>query len=411
MDIMTALISREGDLERLRRWRDKDMIKVVTGVRRCGKSTLLSMFATELLAGGVPSDHIVSLHMEDMSVSHLLRDPQAFYHHIAEQLPPQSKSYLFIDEIQLVESFETALNGLTLKFNVDIYLTGSNAQMLSSDLATRLSGRYVEIHLLPLSYIEFAEARQGRGSPTEDLSFPGLYASFMNHGGFPFIQELIGSPQATKDYLEGIISTILIKDVSIRQKIGNVSLLTDVTSFLFSNIGSLTSLRRISDSLGTHGRKPAATTIDSYIDGLVDAFVVYPVRRWDVKGLRYLTGPDKYYAVDTGMRNTLVGYTGGDSGHLLENIVYLELRRRNPHVSIGSVPSGEVDFVTVDGAHHAYYQVCQSVRTPETLARELASLQAIKDNHPKYLLTLDAEPPISHNGIQQIYVLDWLRYP
>ena len=406
---MREYIAREDDLARLRRWRDKEVVKVVTGVRRCGKSTLLTMFADELREEGIASDRIVLINMEDMALAHLLRDAHAFHDHIASLLSTIGRSYLFIDEIQLVESFETAINSLTINFDVDIYVTGSNAQMLSSDLASRLSGRYIEIHLMPLSFSEFTATRLEQSAPGEDLSYPGLYASFIQHGGFPFVQQLIGSPDTVKDYLEGIINTVLIKDVSIRQKVSNIGLLTDVTAFFFHNVGNLTSLRRVADSLGSIGRRPALTTIDTYLDGLVDAFMLYPVRRWNVKGLAFLSGPNKYYAVDTGLRNAMVGYTGGDTGHLLENIVFLELRRRHPDVWVGASPVGEVDFVVPDGANLTYYQVCQSVRSEDTLVRELAPLQSIRDNHPKVLLTLDAEPPISHNGIQQLYALDWLR--
>ena len=405
----TMRVAREEDLSRLRRWRDKDIVKVVTGVRRCGKSTLLEMFADELRAQGTPNNHIVSLNMEDMALAHLLHDPQTFHDYVAGVLPTSAHSYLFIDEVQLVDSFETAINSLALQFDVDIYLTGSNAQMLSSDLATRLSGRYVEIHLLGLSFNEFASARLDRNEKDEDLSYPGLFASFVRHGGFPFVQQLIGDPEAVADYLEGIVNTVLIKDVSVRQKVGNVGLLADVTSYLLHNVGNLTSLRRVADSLVSAGRKPSPSTIDAYLEGLVDAFLIYPVRRWDTKGLKFLTGPEKYYAIDTGLRNAVTGYSGSDSGHLLENIVFLQLRRRHSHVWVGASPEGEIDFVVSDGADLTYYQAARTVRSPDVLARELAPLQAIRDHHPKVLLTMDAEPPIQYNGIRQLYVLDWLR--
>lgn len=407
MDVMK--IVREEDLIRLRRWKDRDIIKVVTGVRRCGKSTLLKMFADELRTQAVPDDTIVELNMEDMALAHLLHDSRAFHDHVAKLLPASAHSYLFVDEVQLVDSFETSINSLALGFDVDIYLTGSNAQMLSSDLATRLSGRYVEIHLLGLSFSEFATARRQLGETGEDLSYPGLFASFVRHGGFPFIQQLIGDPEVVTDYLEGIVNTVLIKDVSVRQKVGNVSLLADVTSYLLHNVGNLTSLRRVADSLTSAGRKPSPSTVDTYLDGLVDAFLLYPLRRWDTKGLKFLTGPEKYYAVDTGLRNAVTGYSGSDSGHLLENIVFLQLRRHHSQVWVGSSPEGEIDFVVSDGADLTYYQVAQTVRDPATLARELAPLQSIKDHHPKALLTMDAEPPIQHNGIRQLYALDWLR--
>ncbi|MDR0284541.1 MAG: ATP-binding protein [Propionibacteriaceae bacterium] len=406
---MAEYIPRETELASLRRWRDKDMVKVVTGVRRCGKSTLLALFAEELRQQGVPDERIVTLNLEDFALSHLLKDPRAFHDHVASLLRPGERTYLFIDEIQLLDAFETALNSLALNHDLDVYVTGSNAQMLSSEIATRLAGRYVEIHLLPLSYAQYAAHRRLIADPEEDLSYPGLYASFVSQGGFPLVQRLAGDPEAVSDYLRGIIDTVLIKDVAIRAKVANVALLTDVTTFLLHNVGNLTSLRRIADTLGTFGRKPSSTTVDSYVSGLVDAFLVYPVRRWDIQGLRLLAGPDKYYAVDPGVRNALVGYAGGDAGHLLENVVYLELRRRHTSVWCGASKAGEIDFVVSEGADLTFYQVAQTVRPPDTLARELAPLQAIRDHHPKRLLTLDAEPPITHDGIQQLYVLDWLR--
>lgn len=409
LDTMNRLVSREVDLARLRQWRDKAVVKVVTGVRRCGKSTLLAMFADELREQGVPPRQIVSLNMEDLGLAHLLHDISGFHDHLLAQLPSGGRSYLFIDEVQLADSFEAAINSILLQRDVDIYVTGSNAQMLSSDLATRLSGRYVEIHLLPLSFGQFADARRLAGVAGEDLSYPGLYASFVANGGFPFVQELVGNTDAVRDYLDGVINTVLIKDVAVRQKVANVALLADVAAYVFHNVGNLTSLRRIAGAAVSRGRGPSASTVDSYVKGLVDAFLVYPVRRWDIKGLRFLDGPDKYYAVDTGLRNAMVGYHGGDVGHLLENVVYLELRRRYTDVRVGALPSGEIDFVVQQGTDVSYFQVAQTVREPATLARELTPLAAIKDHYSKTLLTMDAEPPISHNGIRQIYILDWLR--
>ena len=408
LDSMEHYIARDAELARLRQWRDKDVFKVVTGVRRCGKSTLLAMFANELAADGVPPDRIVRLNLEDFALAHLLGDPRAFHDHVASLLATSGRSYLFIDEVQLADSFETVVNSLALRFDVDVYLTGSNARMLSSELATRLSGRYTELHLLPLSFGEFAAARLAAGIGGEDLSYPGMYASYLRNGGFPLVQQLIPNPKAAFDYLHGILNTVLVKDVSIRQKVSDAGLLIDVASYLFDNIGNLTSRRRIADTLKS-GRHPSPGTVDSYLDGLVDAFLLYPARRWDVKGLRYLVGPDKYYAVDPGLRNAMVGYSGDDTGHLLENVVYLELRRRHADVRVGASPGGEVDFVVVEGGDSTYYQIAQTVRSADALSRELRPLQAIKDHYPKVLLTADPEPPISHDGVRQLYVLDWLR--
>ncbi|MDR0627325.1 MAG: ATP-binding protein [Bifidobacteriaceae bacterium] len=407
--MLSVEVERSRELAALARWRDADLIKVVTGVRRCGKSTLLRQFARRLAAEGVPPERVVSLNMEDFALAPLLNDVRAFHEHVAALLPGRGRSYLFIDEVGLVESFETAVNSLALNFDVDIYVTGSNAQMLSSDLATRLSGRYVEIHLLPFSFAEFIDGRRLAGLEDEDMSYPGLYGSFLRWGGFPFVQSVLPVAEAVRDYLDGLVNTILVKDVAQRRRVAQVGLLRDVATFVLHNVGNLTSLQRIANSLSARGRGPSPNTVDGYLDGLVDAFLVYPLRRWDARGLRHLSGPDKYYAVDTGLRNNLVGYLGGDTGHLLENIAYLELRRRSSEIRVGATPHGEIDFVTVRGSELAYYQVCESVRDPKTLARELAPLQAVGDHHPKTLLTLDPDPPISHAGIRQLYILDWLR--
>lgn len=409
MDTMPQTVPRETDLAKLRPWRDKAVVKVITGARRCGKSTLLAMWADQLRAEGVPADRVLSFNLEDMSLVESLPNPADLHARLLAALPPEGRSYLFIDEVQLADSFEQVLNSVLLHREVDVYVTGSNAQMLSSELATRLSGRYVEIHLLPLSFAQFADGRREFAQSDEDLSYPGLYASYLRHGGFPFIQQLIDTPDAARDYLSGIANTVLVKDVAVRQKVANVALLSDVAAYLMQNTGNLTSLRRVANAADSRGRLPSATTVDSYIQGLVDAFLVYPVRRWDLRGLRFLAGPEKYYAVDTGLRNAMVGYAGGDSGHLLETVVFLELKRRYGDVRVGMSPDGEVDFVVAQGADRTYYQVALTVRDPETLMRELTPLLQIRDHHPKVLLTLDAEPPITHDGVRQLYVLDWLR--
>jgi predicted AAA+ superfamily ATPase len=407
LNVVNELIDRPASLAALRRWRERPVIKVVTGVRRCGKSTLLELFQQELIAGGVAPDHIVSLNLEDFALAHL-GEASALHQYITARLAPSGTTYVFIDEVQLVDQFERVVNSLQLRPQADLYVTGSNARMLSGELATLLSGRYVEIELQPLSLAEFAQARRDRAGAAEDLSPAGLYASYLRFGGFPLVQDLIPDLRASQDYLDGIVSTVLLKDVAVRQNVSSAAMLRDVTGFLFQNVGNLTSLRRVSDSLRSAGRSPSPNTVESYLTGLIDAYLLYPVERWDVKGLRRLSGPAKYYCVDPALRASLVGNTGGDIGHVLENLVFLELHRRHGRVRIGHSSGGEIDFLAGEGVDLAYYQVAASVHDPATLARELGPLQAVRDHRPKFLLTLDPEPPATHDGIVQRPVVEWL---
>jgi predicted AAA+ superfamily ATPase len=344
--------------------------------------------------------------MEDLANAELASDYRKLHEYIVKHLALDGTTYVFLDEIQLVDQFERMADSLLLRPNVDLYLTGSNAALLSGELATLLSGRYVELPLLPLSFAEFVAGR--RQGNTTDTSLTALYAEYIRFGSFPFVLDLIPDVDAVTDYLTGILNTVLFKDVVTRRNIANAASLDDVVRFIFHNIGNLTSLRRISGSLAAAGRTPSPTTIDGYIAGLANAYLIYTARRWDVKGLRYLSGPEKIYTVDSGLRSTLVGFSGGDSGHVLENVVYLELLRRGGQVRVGAVPGGEIDFIVGNGADTAYYQVSLTVHDPNTLEREIKPLRLLRDHHPKYLLTLDQTPPVSHNGIIQLSCLDWL---
>jgi predicted AAA+ superfamily ATPase len=396
------LIRRDSGLTALRRWRDQPVIKVVTGVRRCGKSTLLELFRRDLRADGVRDDQIVSLNLESLDDAALASDFRALHDHVVARAAAEGTTYVFIDEVQVVEDFEKAIDSLHLRPGIDLYVTGSNAMMLSGELATRLSGRYVEVPMTPLSFAEYVV---GRGSGTE---LDRLYQDFSRWGSFPFVTRLIPDADAVADYLEGILSTVLVKDVMVRQKVANALMLRDVVTFLMGNVGSPTSLRRVANTLASAGRRPSPNTVENYLTGLVDAYVMYPLYAYDVKGLRRLDTPAKYYAVDPGLRAAVVGHRGGDVGHVLENVVFLELRRRHKNLWSGRSGDGEIDFVVQEGAQLTYYQVAATVRDSATLARELAPLQAIRDHHPKYLLTLDQDPPTSHDGIQQRNALDWL---
>jgi predicted AAA+ superfamily ATPase len=400
---MAVTVDRPNGLAMLRRWRDRPVIKVVTGVRRCGKSTLLDLFRTELIAGGVPEANTAKLSLEDVDNAELAADHRLLHQWVVSRLAESGTTYVFLDEIQLVDGFEKAVNSLLLRSNVDLYLTGSNASLLSGELATLLAGRYVELPLLPLSFAEFVDGR--RHAP--DSSITALYAEYVRFGEFPFVVNLLPDSAAVRDYLQGLLNTVLLKDVVARKGVSNVAALEDVIRFLMHNIGALTSLRRVSAGLDASGRRPSATTVDSYLDALTKAYLFYPVRRWDLKGLRFLAGPEKYYSVDPGLRAALLGFSGGDTGHVLENVVFLELLRRSLSVRTGAA-GGEIYFVVGEGAETAYYQVAETVRDPSTLQRELAPLADLRDHHPKYLLTLDQAPPVSHNGITQLFCLDWL---
>jgi predicted AAA+ superfamily ATPase len=265
--------------------------------------------------------------------------------------------------------------------------------------------------MLPFSFAEFVDRRRNSPGTGTDLALSRLYSEYIQFGSFPYVTGLIPDLNTTKDYLDGIINTVLLKDVTVRQRVSNTAMLSDVVSFFAHNIGNLTSMRRIAASLSHVGRPPSPTTVENYLTGLIDAFLFYPVKRWNIAGLRHLEGPEKYYIVDPGMRYSLVGYAGGDTGRVLENVVYLELCRRHKHVKTGQSNAGEIDFIVGQGNDMSYIQVSETVRDPVTLTRELKPLQTLKNHYPKYLLTLDENPPISHNGIQQINCLDWLVDP
>ncbi|MDR1237293.1 MAG: ATP-binding protein [Propionibacteriaceae bacterium] len=398
------LIPRPGPLRWLQDWRDRDVIKVVTGVRRCGKSTILSMFRENLLASGVDPARIVSLNLENPAHAPLLADYRAFYEQVKAQLAPDGTTYVFIDEIQNADQFERVVDGLFILPEVDLYLTGSSSRLLSGSMATMLTGRYVELRLLPLSFAEYVAA-QSDGQ--HDPPLRDLFDSYQRRGSFPFVTTLTDDDQV-RQYLEGILSTILLNDVAVSQRVSNVAQLRSVTEFIFANVGNLTSTKRISDAMTSAGRSISRPTVDSYLTGLADSFLILPARRWDIRGKRLLESGEKHYLVDPGMRRAILGAKPADAGHLLENIVYLELLRRPGKVFVGKIGPGEVDFVVEDATGTTYYQVAQDVTDPATLERELASLRAIPGYEQRILLTLDREPPQSYDGIRRLSVLDWL---
>ena len=391
------MVQRMQYLEKLIKMQDKQVIKVVTGVRRCGKSTLLAQFQAYLKSNGVEDEQIIALNFENVENEHLL-DYHALYSYVKERLAEGKMTYVFLDEIQVVAEFQKAVDSLFLDKNIDIYITGSNAYMLSGELATLLSGRYIEIQMLPLSFAEYFELV---GGDKRDV-----WNAYFRNGGFPYTA-FIEDSDIRKDYLSGIYHTVLLKDVVERKKIQDVTLLESVIRFLFDNIGNIVSSKKISDSLTSFGRKTTSVTIENYIAGLMESFILYKAGRYDVKGKQHLKSLEKYYLVDVGLRRVLLGDKNSDIGHILENIVYLELLRRGFYVSIGKVGDLEVDFVAEKGDDRIYYQVSASVLDTTTFQREIAPLKKIDDNYPKFIITMD-EIASGEDGIKQINIIDFL---
>lgn len=399
---MTSLVERPVYLEQLKSFREKELIKVVTGIRRCGKSTLFDLYCDYLIRDGVDEKQIIRINLEDPDY-HDIKDYMQLYKMIKEQLITDKMNYIFLDEVQNIPEFQKAVDGLFIKKNCDVYITGSNAYLLSGELATLLAGRYVEIRMLPLSFKEYVSALGG----IQDLQIK--YQNYIQNGSFPYILQL-NRKRDIHAYLEGIYTSIILKDVMARYRISDAGILDKIVRFMFDNIGNLCSATKIANTMTSSGRKVSAHTVDHYLTALVDSFILYRANRYDVKGKQYLMIGQKYYLCDMGLRYYLLGSRNMDMGHILENIVYLELLRRGYEVYVGKVGSAEIDFIAIGETGEEYYQVAQTVISADgkVLERELASLEAVKDHNPKYLLTMDFVPPISHNGIKQINVLDWL---
>lgn len=393
-------IVRKEYLERLRNLQHKKLIKIITGIRRCGKSTVMEMFRDELLENGVDENQIIFLNFEDYDNKYL-RNPDELYSYIKERLT-QKMNYIFLDEIQSVENFPEIVDSLYIKDNVDIYITGSNSSLLSSEIATLISGRYVEIKMLPLSFTEFVQATKQKKQLSQ------AYRQYVETSSFPYVIELLQTPDEINSYLEGIYNTILVKDIIDRKKIADTLVLKSVSQFLFDNIGLELSSKRIADTLTSNGRKSDPKTIEKYITSLEESFIVYKASRYNIKGKEYLKSLEKYYVSDIGLRNFMLGKKAMDVSHILENIVYLELIRRGYEVYVGKVDDMEIDFVAQNTQGNTYIQVSASVRDENTLARELKPLKAVRDNYPKILLTLDDDPDGDYDGIIRKNALDWL---
>lgn len=393
-------IERREYLSKLKRFRAKKLIKVITGVRRCGKSTLMEIYRDWLITQGVSSQRIVFINFEDYDYFSL-RDPRNLYNYIKKLLSDTEMTYLFFDEIQHVKDFPDVINSLNLKRYTDIYLTGSNAYMLSGELATLLSGRYVEIPMLPLSFREYVEAIGGQDNLQDS------YNRYVTNSSFPYTLEL-DSTEEISDYLDAVYNTIVVKDIMTRLKIQDVTMLESVIRFAADNIGNILSTKRIADLLTAEGRKIDQKTVEKYMHALCETFFLYEAKRYNIKGRQLFKSLSKYYLVDIGLRRMLLGSRGFDVGRVLENEVYLELLHRHRQVYVGKNDQLEVDFVTMNPDGLAYYQVAATVRDPATLERELASLRNIDDHYPKYLLTLDDDPDSDYDGILRINALKWM---
>lgn len=397
------LIERKQYLDWLIRWREKELIKVVSGVRRCGKSTMFDVYRDYLIKDGVDERQIVSINFEGIEFEHLA-DYRRLYDYVTSLLLPEKMMYVFLDEIQYVTGFEKAVDSLFLKPNVDLYITGSNAYFMSGELATLLSGRYVELRMLPLSFKEFSS-----GLREPDLSKSQRFNSYLALGSFPYTVRSNQGEREAREYLRDIYNSVLLKDVVARLRISDVTGLENVAKFLLHNIGNKVSPTKIANTMKSMGKGLDQKTVDRYIRGLTDAMLLYEARRYNIKGRQYLTTQNKYFAVDIALRNALVASSESDIGHILENVVYLELLRRGCDVCVGEMGDSEVDFVAVAPNETSYFQVAATTLDESILRRELSPLRRIPDNHPKYLLTLDEVfGEANYDGILKINVLDWL---
>lgn len=392
------MIDRPEYMKQLISFRDKDLIKVVTGVRRCGKSTLFDLYIDYLYSDGVGENEVTHINLEDHEFD-FIKDYNDLYDYVNSKLT-KGQNYIFLDEVQRVDGFQKACDSLYIRKNVDLYITGSNSSLLSGELATLLSGRYIEIKMLPLSFKEYI-------SYVGDGDLERKYVSYITNSSFPYAL-MLNNSRDIRMYLDGLYNTVIVKDIANRKDISDISMLNDVIKFMFSNIGNLCSSTNIANTMTSSGRKISVPTVEKYLDALVESFVLYKANRYDIKGKNYLVTGSKYYLSDVGLRYYLLGSKNMDEGHVLENIVYLELIRRGYEVYIGKNDSNEVDFVASNDKGDEYYQVSYTVRDKDTLERELRVLGDIKDHNPKYLLTADNSPYISHDGIKQINVFDWL---
>lgn len=403
------MVERKEYLDQLWAWKDEQIIKVVTGIRRCGKSVLLEQYQDRLRAAGVEAEQIISINFEDLDYEDLL-DYKALYQYIKERLCGGKMTYIFLDEIQNVPDFQKVVDSLYVKNNTDVYITGSNSYLLSSELATLLSGRYVKISMLPLSFREYVTVT---GMQREDA-----FAEYMKTGGIPYVAVMNRTDEKVNQYLEGIYNTVIVKDIEERQtrkekdagkrKITDIALLKTIARYLASVIGSPVSMKSVTDYLTSSGRKVSPNTVSDYVEALTESFIFYPVERFDIIGKQLLKANKKLYMVDLGLRNHIFPRKRYDLGFSIENIVYFELLRRGYQVNIGKYGSTEVDFVVQNQGILTYYQVTADMTAEETFEREMRPLRGIPDNYEKIVLTLDRFSLGNYDGIKVVNVIDWL---
>lgn len=403
------MVQRKEYLEKLIEWKDDDVIKVVTGIRRCGKSTLLMQYQAYLKSIGIEENQIIAVNFEELEYEELC-DYKKLYAYIKDRLVADKITYIFLDEIQKVPSFEKVVDSLYVKPNIDIYITGSNAYMLSGDLATLLTGRYVEISMLPLSFSEYMQL--------SDKDKESAFADYIKYGGLPFVATMDRTDDKVDTYLEGIYNTVIVKDIEDRQKrqesnsdkrkINDIPLLKTIAKYLSSVIGSPVSLRGITNYLVSSGRKISANTVSNYVDALIESFIFYPAERFDIVGKQLLKANKKYYMVDLGIRNHILPRKYYDLGFSVENIVFFELLRRGCKVTIGKYQENEVDFVAEKRGEFTYIQVTADMVSESTFDREMKPLYAIQDNYEKIVLTLDKLTVGNYDGIKVVNVIDWL---
>ena len=407
--MMSELINRPEYLAQLLQHKDVDLVKIVTGIRRCGKSSLLDLFHQHLLNHGVADSNIIHMNLESLRYRDL-KDYLVFYDYVSERIAKSGKTYLIFDELQVIEHWEKAIESFRLDFDVDIYITGSNAYLLSTEFSTLLSGRYVEIRMLPLSFKEFLDFYEF----APDISIEEKFQKYLQFGGMPILREYRFNEARSIQALEGIYSTVILRDILQRNTQSNQGLLHKLMLFLCSNIGSITSPSSIGNVLSNEGniegkgKKIASQTVEKYISMLRSAFIFYSVERYDVKGKQLLKTLGKNYIIDLGFRNMLLGYRDADRGHIIENIVFLELIRRDYHVYIGKFKETEIDFVAEKPNDKLYIQVTESMLSPETRERELRPLQMIPDNYEKIVLSMDRNYITSYDGIKSLNLIDWL---
>ena len=406
-------IDRKEYLDFLVKSKDRQIIKVVSGVRRCGKSTLFEIYKDFLLENGVAKNQIISINFEDMDYEELT-DYKKLYEYIKSKMIEDKRNYIFLDEIQHVDKFEKVVDSLFIKENTDLYITGSNAYFMSSELATLLSGRYIELKMLPLSFKEYYQAKleYEKLEQKEKRILKTLiqyYNEYIVNSSFPYTLQLDSDLKNIHEYLSGIYNSVLLKDIVARLKISDVMRLESVVKYIFDNIGNLTSLSKIGNTLTSMGRKTDAKTIEKYIRGLTDSLLVHEVSRYNIKGKEFLSTLSKYYVADLGLRQMILGNRNIDMGHILENIIYLELLRRKGNVYVGQFDKNEIDFVVINSNEIEYYQIALTVLDENTLKRELDAFKNIKDNYPKYLITLDdVMVNTDYDGIKVVNALEWL---